>query len=52
MQDGNRIVIHLLGSDGVGSYKAEFYIQGGKLISRIIEDMNTEGELVKTSTNY
>ena len=52
MQNGNTIVLHLSGSDGVASYEAEFHFQNGKLVRRIIEDMNSKGELVKTSTNY
>jgi len=52
MQDGKNIVIHLSGSDGGASFKAEYHFMGGNLAQRVIEDMNVNGELVKTSTNY
>lgn len=46
------VTLQINGGDGAGSYKARFFIQGGRLMSREIEDMNEQGEVRLTKKVY
>lgn len=39
------VTLHINGGDGAGSYKARFIIQGGRLTTREIKDVDEQGEV-------
>jgi len=49
---GDVVVLHILGGDGAGSYKARFLVERQRLVAREIEQLNEKGEPQKSRQTY
>ncbi len=49
---GNIVVLHVLGGDGAGAYKARYLIERQRLVAREIEQLNDKGELQVTKQTF